>query len=513
MRCPRCGAENQQDRTTCYICQARLTAQPFQQPQAFAPTGSMPNYRPSSGPSGNVGQNAVPMGPMGPDHEAPTHAWTPPNIGQVNNNRVMDTKPSPVHDYSGGNENATMAQSSPGIEDFGPLAQSLRSPHPASTHTNHPWSAPTQPAPSSTDSYPGSSPSHTGMQGVGFQQPAPKQPLGIPSSQPNLEQATQAQPQLNNPYGNEDNGEATIAGGPSPLNVHPSIANMPATMKTLDETTSISDPGAAIGPQVPQGLSIPSAVPTTDKPTRPVAPPTPEPPIKASMPPQSASAPRLPVVDEVTSEMPDPPKPPASFAQEVTQEKTVSSSDRLPQASSSDALPRLPRPKLPENFVFAAKAEIPGIWVRGLAGFIDMALLLGLTYMITKMAGPKVTYTFPEGMHIVNMVTIGLQKYQTALLFGAQVFAGLYVVYSTLLHALGGKSIGKRLLSLKVVSHTGKPMGWFGSFARSIAFLLFTALNLIGLFWILFDREYKSLHDKVSGSIVVKDNPAYPLPK
>lgn len=493
-----------------------------------------PNWQPQQPP-----QPLGPAGPPVPDMEAPTSVWNPPNIGPVASKRNLDTKPTPVMspsaEYQAGFEQATMAQSSPGLEDFGPLAQSLRNPTgSASTQAQHPWSAPTQqaPQPSHVPSV-ASSPSNPSMQGVSYNPSPAKQPLGIPPSQPNLPQAytgsgsqpslpqsytgsgsqpsmpqaytgsgsqpslPQMGPMRPTPIGSSDDNEATIAGGESPLKMHPSYASMPATSMTLDETTSISESTATSAEMV-------AATPVVDKPTRPrpVRPTTPQPPIKAAPPLQSSSSPSLPSTD-ATAEMQEPPRAVPSFSNEVTEEKTA----------AGGALPHLPRPKLPENFVFAAKAEIPSFFARGVAGLIDMVILLAITYLITKWAGPKVAYTFPEGMHIVNMVTIGLQKYQTALLFGAQVFAGVYVAYATLMHGFLGKTIGKLVCSIKVVSHTGRPLGWFGSFARSIAFLLFTSLSLLGLFWILFDREYKALHDKVSGCIVVKDSPAYPLPK
>ncbi len=64
-------------------------------------------------------------------------------------------------------------------------------------------------------------------------------------------------------------------------------------------------------------------------------------------------------------------------------------------------------------------------------------------------------------------------------------------------------SLGKSLLGLEVLDRSGKKLGLLGAMVRSIAFLPSFFLGLFGVLWILMDGEYRSLYDRVAGSVVV----------
>jgi uncharacterized RDD family membrane protein YckC len=67
--------------------------------------------------------------------------------------------------------------------------------------------------------------------------------------------------------------------------------------------------------------------------------------------------------------------------------------------------------------------------------------------------------------------------------------------------------LGKKLFGIRVISSTGTKLRWFAALARSLSFIIFFALNLFGILWILVDKEYRAVHDRISGTLVILHDP------
>jgi uncharacterized RDD family membrane protein YckC len=79
--------------------------------------------------------------------------------------------------------------------------------------------------------------------------------------------------------------------------------------------------------------------------------------------------------------------------------------------------------------------------------------------------------------------------------------AVLMVLYLSVSWAMGGRTFGNMLMGLRVVRANGRPIGWFHSTARAVAYVLLP----IGLFWSAVDRRSRSLQDVVLWTAVVYD--------
>ncbi len=78
-------------------------------------------------------------------------------------------------------------------------------------------------------------------------------------------------------------------------------------------------------------------------------------------------------------------------------------------------------------------------------------------------------------------------------------------VYSTVLHACGGQTIGKLLMGIRVVTVNCEPLPAGGAFLRWVGTLV-SALPLgAGFLWMLVDREQATWHDRLAGTMVVAD--------
>ncbi|WP_353124268.1 RDD family protein [Parapedobacter pyrenivorans] len=66
-------------------------------------------------------------------------------------------------------------------------------------------------------------------------------------------------------------------------------------------------------------------------------------------------------------------------------------------------------------------------------------------------------------------------------------------------------SIGKMLIGVKVTDEQGRPIGYGKAFLRNMGKLIGVLTLGIGFFTGFFDRRQQCLHDKIAGTLVVKD--------
>lgn len=81
--------------------------------------------------------------------------------------------------------------------------------------------------------------------------------------------------------------------------------------------------------------------------------------------------------------------------------------------------------------------------------------------------------------------------------------AGAYYI---IFHAIGGQTIGKALVRIRVLTERGRPIGWFASIIRYVFFWLGTRplLLFLGVLWVAWDAKKKGWHDHVAGTNVYR---------
>lgn len=93
------------------------------------------------------------------------------------------------------------------------------------------------------------------------------------------------------------------------------------------------------------------------------------------------------------------------------------------------------------------------------------------------------------------------------------VFIGMFVVYwlyPIAFEALAdGRTIGKRVVGLKVVHASGAPVGWMPAIIRNLLRVvdMFPMLYGFGLASMLLDDRFRRLGDIVAGTLVIHDRP------
>ena len=76
------------------------------------------------------------------------------------------------------------------------------------------------------------------------------------------------------------------------------------------------------------------------------------------------------------------------------------------------------------------------------------------------------------------------------------------IIYFTYFHGATGRTPGKMILGVQVVTEEGKPISFGTAFLRSVGYLISNILYL-GFIWAAFDRRKQSWHDKIAGTVVI----------
>lgn len=87
------------------------------------------------------------------------------------------------------------------------------------------------------------------------------------------------------------------------------------------------------------------------------------------------------------------------------------------------------------------------------------------------------------------------------------IFAGalvLFAVYHTLAHGLGGATLGKRLVGIRVVRRDGRPPGLGRAALRAVLAVLSLALVGLGVLLALFTASGRAFHDLLARTWVVE---------
>jgi len=129
-----------------------------------------------------------------------------------------------------------------------------------------------------------------------------------------------------------------------------------------------------------------------------------------------------------------------------------------------------------------------GFWIRALAALIDFAIFalvqFSFGYIGASAWGPDIEKS-AAFKPMVTLFTV--------------VFAG---AYTTLLHALGGQTIGKMIVGVKVVAAAGEPPPLGTALLRYLAYFASAGIFTLGFVMAGLRHDKRALHDLIAGTRV-----------
>ncbi len=149
-----------------------------------------------------------------------------------------------------------------------------------------------------------------------------------------------------------------------------------------------------------------------------------------------------------------------------------------------------------------------GFWRRFIAYMIDgfivsvviifLGVVAGVAYISGAMSG--------DGSAIVARMTDPAKLASLTAWIWVLTFA-VNIAYFTYFHGSTGRTPGKRLLGLQVVSVTGESISFGTAFLRSVGYLVSSLVFCLGYLWVAFDRRKQGWHDKIAGTVVIIREP------
>jgi uncharacterized RDD family membrane protein YckC len=148
------------------------------------------------------------------------------------------------------------------------------------------------------------------------------------------------------------------------------------------------------------------------------------------------------------------------------------------------------------------KARMAGFFIRGLAFFLDLAIL-SVLFLILLRAGNFGMSTALKGLYLesssAELIRLLLGIYPA-------VAFSLFFTYFTFFVAYGGQTPGKMLFRIRVLTKDQQPLTGWKAFLRTSGYFISSFLLLgLGFLVIIIHPQKRAVHDFIAGSAVLKD--------
>lgn len=150
---------------------------------------------------------------------------------------------------------------------------------------------------------------------------------------------------------------------------------------------------------------------------------------------------------------------------------------------------------------YTASANVGGQTSYALADFGTRLLALIIDIVILSIVG------FVVGTVIgIFMPTNTTEEIVRAQNFSSAVGILINIAYyAYFLTQNDGQTPGKSAMNIKIVKKNGEPLTVMDAFLRNVVgYLISSIVFLLGFFWMLFDPESQTWHDKISNTVVVR---------
>jgi uncharacterized RDD family membrane protein YckC len=178
-------------------------------------------------------------------------------------------------------------------------------------------------------------------------------------------------------------------------------------------------------------------------------------------------------------------------------------------AEAPAAVPRPAAPVLqrPSHKREAASVYVVGFWKRFAAAAIDFFVVIPaaliITLIVSKIAGVHLPAKNMKLLDIDMWIDLVLAT-DPALVMGLVLFIAIGMTYLLVFHITLGRTLGMRLLKMKVIDVYGDPPSPARCAARCAGYLAGVATLFLGFLWIGFDSEKRGLQDWIAGTYVIR---------
>jgi uncharacterized RDD family membrane protein YckC len=145
-----------------------------------------------------------------------------------------------------------------------------------------------------------------------------------------------------------------------------------------------------------------------------------------------------------------------------------------------------------------------GFWRRFVAYMID-GVIISIIFIVLAFGAGVAFFagTLSSGSNVWMAEIADPEKMTSLSLWLWMLSTFINIFYFTYFYGSTGRTPGKMLLGLQVVSIEGGPVSYGTAFLRSASYLVSSLFFCLGFLWIGFDARKQGWHDKIAGTVVI----------
>ena len=154
----------------------------------------------------------------------------------------------------------------------------------------------------------------------------------------------------------------------------------------------------------------------------------------------------------------------------------------------------------------APAVHVVGFWKRAAAAAIDLAAVLPFALLVVLVVGKLGGVSLPQRVGLLDLdlwIDLVLAT-DPALVMGLTLVSAIGLTYLLLCHILLGRTLGMRLLGIRVIDVYGDRPSPARCVARCAGYLAGAATLFLGFLWMGFDSEKRGLQDWLAGTYVIR---------
>lgn len=154
----------------------------------------------------------------------------------------------------------------------------------------------------------------------------------------------------------------------------------------------------------------------------------------------------------------------------------------------------------------APTVHVVGFWKRAAAAAIDLAVVVPLATLVVLAVGKLANVSLPQRVGLLDLdmwIDLVLAT-DPALVMGTTLLLGIGLVYLLVFHILLGRTLGMRVLRLRIIDVYGDPPSPARCIARCAGYVAGVATLFLGFLWMGFDSEKRALQDWIAGTYVIR---------
>jgi uncharacterized RDD family membrane protein YckC len=149
-----------------------------------------------------------------------------------------------------------------------------------------------------------------------------------------------------------------------------------------------------------------------------------------------------------------------------------------------------------------------GFWRRLIAYTIDGFIITVIIFVLAIIAGIAFFTGIMSGGNTSWITEMKDPEQMLSFTLWFWLFSTfINIAYFTYFHGATGRTPGKSLLGVQVVSAEGNPISFGTAFLRSVGYMVSSFFLCMGFIWIGFDRRKQGWHDKIAGTVVLIREP------